>query len=114
MREHGRVRPIDIVELLGMPRSSVTRLLDRADAAGLVDRRFVAGDRRVTRCHLTPDGVRAQRHVERIVREAARQALGTEIGALAAPLARLHASWMPRLSGYGLRRFLDARRRRDT
>jgi len=62
----------------------------------------------------TSDGVRAQRDVERIARDAACQALGTEIGALAALLARLHACRMPRLNGYGLRRFLDARRRHDT
>jgi len=54
--EDGRMRRVDLAELLILPASGVTRLLDGLEAAGLVERASCDSDRRVTYAVLTEAG----------------------------------------------------------
>src|SRR3954447_2587002 len=50
------VRVGELAGHMGIDETTATRLVDRLVAAGLVERRGVSGDRRVTLVGLTPDG----------------------------------------------------------
>jgi len=50
------LRPSELAEQLGMSRSATTRLIDRLENAGLVERRACPSDRRGTFVALTPTG----------------------------------------------------------
>ena len=67
-----------IADHLGLDRSSVSGLIDRAERRGLVTRRTSADDARVTNIHLTPTGV-----------DVAEQLAATVGGRVEALLARL-------------------------
>ncbi len=54
--EDGRMRRVDLAELLILTASGVTRLLDGLEAAGLVERASCDSDRRVTYAVLTEAG----------------------------------------------------------
>ncbi len=54
--EDGRMRRVDLAELLILTASGVTRLLDGLEVAGLVERASCASDRRVTYAVLTDAG----------------------------------------------------------
>jgi DNA-binding MarR family transcriptional regulator len=54
--EEGRLRMFDLAQLLLLSKSGATRLIDRMQAAGLVDRGGCESDRRVTYAMITPKG----------------------------------------------------------
>jgi len=56
----------DLVESLGIDHSTVTKMLQRMQAAGLIERRVSADDRRVVVVSLTDEGRRLRGEVERI------------------------------------------------
>jgi DNA-binding MarR family transcriptional regulator len=53
---NGRLRMIDVANLLLVSRSGVTKLVDRAEAAGLVERKLCPEDRRLTYATITEAG----------------------------------------------------------
>ena len=63
--EEASLRPSDLADLTGLSRSATTRLVDRLERSGLVERRACDSDRRVTFVVLTPRG-------EEIFKEAGR------------------------------------------
>ena len=63
--EEASLRPSDLADLTGLSRSATTRLVDRLERSGLVERRACESDRRVTFVVLTPRG-------EEVFREAGR------------------------------------------
>ena len=63
--EETSLRPSDLADLTGLSRSATTRLVDRLERSGLVERRACESDRRVTFVVLTPRG-------EEVFREAGR------------------------------------------
>ena len=50
------MRPSDLAEQIGLSRSATTRLIDRLERSGLVERRACGSDRRGTDVMLTPQG----------------------------------------------------------
>lgn len=65
-------RPVhEIAARLALPANGLTPLVDRLEAAGLVERRQQARDRRVLHVHLTPAGVRLEAEAARVQREVA-------------------------------------------
>lgn len=92
--EDGRMRRVDLAELLILTASGVTRLLDGLEQSGLVDRASCASDRRVTYAVLTEAGreklAEAQRtHVADIRTFFETRFSEEEIDQLATLLARL-------------------------
>ena len=63
-----RRRMHDLADAVLLSRSGLTRLVDRIEAAGLVARATVPGDRRSLYVHLTPAGSRLARKARPIVR----------------------------------------------
>ena len=61
----GSMRPSDLADQIGLSRSATTRLVDRLEGSGLVERRACASDRRGSFVMLTPRG-------EEVFREAGR------------------------------------------
>jgi DNA-binding MarR family transcriptional regulator len=57
--EDGRLRMVDLADLLLVSKSGVTKLVDRVEGAGLVARESSAEDRRLTFARITKDGRRA-------------------------------------------------------
>ena len=57
--EDGRLRMVDLADLLLVSKSGVTKLVDRVEQAGLVARESSEEDRRLTFARLTRDGRRA-------------------------------------------------------
>ena len=55
--DQGAMRPSELADLVGLSRSATTRLIDRIEAQGLVERRACGSDRRGTFVVLTPVGV---------------------------------------------------------
>jgi DNA-binding MarR family transcriptional regulator len=58
LTEHGDLRMSDLAAELRVDPSTVTRTLQRMEAAGLAERVPDGGDGRVVKVHLTPEGVR--------------------------------------------------------
>lgn len=54
--EEAAVRPSDLADQAGLSRSATTRLVDRLEHSGLVERRACGSDRRGTYVMLTPRG----------------------------------------------------------
>ena len=50
------MRPSDLADQIGLSRSATTRLIDRLERSGLVERRVCGSDRRGTYVSLTPRG----------------------------------------------------------
>lgn len=63
-----RRRMHDLADAVLLSRSGLTRLVDRIEAAGLVERAAVPGDRRSFHVHLTPAGSRLVRKARPIIR----------------------------------------------
>jgi DNA-binding MarR family transcriptional regulator len=63
--EAGGVRVGELADRIGIDETTATRLVDRLEAAGVAERRSVAGDRRVIVVGLTPAGVALVREVAR-------------------------------------------------
>lgn len=63
----------DLVEALGVDHSTVTRMLQRLESAGLVERRSSSQDRRVMLVSLTDAGRGLRAEIERIWRELERR-----------------------------------------
>ena len=57
--DHAAMRPSDLAAQTGLSRSATTRLVDRLEHSGLVDRRACGSDRRGTFVTLTPQGHQA-------------------------------------------------------
>jgi MarR family transcriptional regulator for hemolysin len=57
------VRPGAVADALGLEPSSLVRVIDQVIAAGLVERKEDASDRRAKTLHLTPEG---RRHAEQL------------------------------------------------
>ncbi|MGI9643231.1 MAG: MarR family winged helix-turn-helix transcriptional regulator [Acidimicrobiia bacterium] len=55
--DEGAMRPSELADLIGLSRSATTRLVDRIEAQGLVERRACGADRRGTFVALTSVGV---------------------------------------------------------
>jgi DNA-binding MarR family transcriptional regulator len=103
------LRPIDLVELLAVSPATVTRVLDRAEAAGLVDRSYVNVDRRVTMCVMTRKGEQAREDVLDRLRAAATPLLDPRAVGLSEMLSAARATWRRRPAGEGIRLFRDAK-----
>jgi DNA-binding MarR family transcriptional regulator len=58
----GRLRMGELVEHVTLSRSGLTRLIDRIEAAGLVERHLCPSDRRAFETVLTPQGRAAREH----------------------------------------------------
>ena len=54
--EEASMRPSDLADQIGLSRSTTTRLIDRLERDGLVERRVCASDRRGSFVMLTPGG----------------------------------------------------------
>lgn len=59
----GPLRPMDIADLLAMRRPNVSKVLNRLEAGGFVERRSEVDDKRSVRIHLTAAGERASRRL---------------------------------------------------
>src|SRR5437660_9406383 len=66
----GRLRLLDLANAVLLSKSGLTRLLDRMEAAGLIARAAVPGDRRSLHAQLTPTGRELQRKARLVVRRA--------------------------------------------
>jgi DNA-binding MarR family transcriptional regulator len=64
--EGGAMRPSDLAERLRLSRSGTTRLVDRLERDGLVERRPCGSDRRGSFVALTPQGEQAFRTAGRV------------------------------------------------
>jgi DNA-binding MarR family transcriptional regulator len=110
-RTRGSIHPSDLAELLAVSPATATRVLDRAEAAGFIDRRYPVNDRRTTMVVLTPDGEQARLRVLSLLRHAAAPTLGPHADVLADPLSAARATWKRRLNvGYGVRFLREAGR----
>jgi DNA-binding MarR family transcriptional regulator len=103
------LRPIDLVDLLAVSAATVTRILDRAEAAGLIDRSYASVDRRVVQCVMTPQGEQAHNEVLHRLRRAATPLLANQPHTLSEALASARATWRRRRTGYGVRLTRDAK-----
>jgi DNA-binding MarR family transcriptional regulator len=103
------LRPIDLVELLAVSSATVTRILDRAEAAGLVDRSYVSVDRRVTLCLMSRKGEQARADLLDRLRVAASPLLDAHAVGLTEGLASARATWRRRAAGQGIRLIRDAK-----
>lgn len=63
-------RQNDLARSLGIEGPSLVRVLDRLEAARLLERREDPTDRRAKTLHLTPEGQRAAARLQTVVREA--------------------------------------------
>lgn len=69
------VRPKDLAETLEIERPSLAQLLDRIEAAGLIERREDAHDRRCKTLHLTAEGEKIARQTTGIAERIAERML---------------------------------------
>ncbi len=90
------VKAIDLCRRAGLEPSSMTGLLDRMERDGLVRRMADPGDRRAQRIHLTDEGRRMRRPVERVVNQTLDKALAgvdeEELGRVKTVLRRVLAN----------------------
>lgn len=59
----GALRPMDLADMFAMRRSNVSKVINRLEARGLVERRDETSDKRSVRVHLTETGERASRRL---------------------------------------------------
>jgi DNA-binding MarR family transcriptional regulator len=64
--QDGEMRPSDLADQIGLSRSATTRLIDRLERNGLVERRVCGSDRRGTYVSLTPRGQEVFRKAGRV------------------------------------------------
>lgn len=62
----GPLRPMDLGDLLAMRRSNVSKVLNRLETRGLVERRADDADKRSVRVHLTESGMRASKRLYQV------------------------------------------------
>jgi DNA-binding MarR family transcriptional regulator len=91
-----------IAEHLGLDRSSVTGLIDRAERRGLVSRSTSSEDARVTIVSATPAAFALGRQLA--------PKIMTEIEALMGPVPRVGREWLERAAASALGARLDGRR----
>jgi MarR family transcriptional regulator for hemolysin len=65
------LRQVDLAELLGVEGASLVRTLDRVEAAGLIERREHAPDRRAKTLHLTAPGRKLHARIEQVLADLA-------------------------------------------
>ncbi len=88
------MRPSDLADQIGLSRSATTRLVDRLESDGLVERRSCASDRRGTFVMLTPRGEEVFReaghiHLRGIDEHVGSHLTDDELAQLAALLGKL-------------------------
>lgn len=59
----GPLRPMDLADLFAMRRSNVSKVLNRLEEQGFIERRHETSDKRSIRIHLTEKGERASRRL---------------------------------------------------
>jgi len=77
--EMGAMRPSDLADQVSLSRSATTRLIDRMERDGLVERRSCGTDRRGTFVALTPLGEKVFRQAGRIHLQGIDQHLGSHL-----------------------------------
>lgn len=92
--DEASMRPSDLADQIGLSRSATTRLVDRLESDGLVERRSCASDRRGTFVVLTPRGEEVFRDAGRIHLRGIDEHVGShltddELAQLAALLGKL-------------------------
>jgi DNA-binding MarR family transcriptional regulator len=92
--EHGAMRPSDLADQVGLSRSATTRLIDRLERDGLVERRSCGTDRRGTFVGLTSKGEETFRRAGRVHLRGIDEHVGlhltdAELGHLAVLLTKL-------------------------
>lgn len=100
------LRPKDLLCRVGVTKSGLTRLLDRIEAAGLVERRSCPSDRRGTWLALTEEGTETLAAMRPIRNRAFSEHLAGEVSpeqaeALSEVLGRVAASVREELEGEG-------------
>jgi MarR family transcriptional regulator, transcriptional regulator for hemolysin len=93
------MRQKDLAAALSLDGSSVVRLLDELEAAGLIERREDEGDRRAKSIVLTARGralvVKVERSARKVRREALRELSDAELALLSEALARIARALAP-------------------
>ena len=77
--EDGAMRPSDLADAIGLSRSGTTRLIDRLETAGLVERRSCGEDRRGTFVGLTDSGADSFRRAGRVHLRGIEEHFGTHL-----------------------------------
>lgn len=77
--EDGALRPSDLAEVLPITRSGVTRLIDRLERDGIVERRSCATDGRGNFVALTPPGEKVFRQAGRVHLRGIDEHLGSKL-----------------------------------
>ena len=88
------MRPSDLADQIGLSRSATTRLIDRLERSGLVERRVCGSDRRGTYVSLTPRGQEVFKkagrvHLRGIDEHVGSHLTGDELAQLATLLGKL-------------------------
>ena len=103
------LRPSELADQIGLSRSATTRLVDRLERSGLVERRACGSDRRGTYVMLTPAGEEAFKEAGRVHLRGIDQHVGSHLtDAELAQLAALLGKLADRVGGDALSA-LDAR-----
>ena len=92
--QDGEMRPSDLADQIGLSRSATTRLIDRLERSGLVERRVCGSDRRGTYVSLTPRGQEVFKkagrvHLRGIDEHVGSHLTGDELAQLATLLGKL-------------------------
>lgn len=77
--ESGMMRPSDVADQIGLSRSATTRLVDRLEREGLVERHTCASDGRGTLVGLTRDGEQVFRSAGRVHLRGIDEHVGTHL-----------------------------------
>jgi DNA-binding MarR family transcriptional regulator len=94
LEEQGRMRRVDLAQVVSLTPSGITRLLDGLEAAGLVCKDVCAADARVTYARITDEGratlrAAAESHLAALEAVFAERFSADEVEALAELLGRL-------------------------
>ena len=92
--DNASLRPSDLADQIGLSRSATTRLIDRIESDGLVERRACDSDRRGTFVLLTPQGQEVFKNAGRVHLRGIDEHVGShltdeELAELAALLGKL-------------------------
>lgn len=79
--EHGVMQPSEVADQIGLSRSATTRLVDRLERDGLVERRACNTDGRGTFITLTPEGEKRFRQAGRVHLRGIDEHVGTHLTA---------------------------------
>jgi DNA-binding MarR family transcriptional regulator len=94
LEDEGRMRRVDLAQVVSLTPSGITRLLDGLETAGLVVKDVCTADARVTYARITDDGratlrAAAESHLAALEAVFAERFTGEEVEALAELLGRL-------------------------